>query len=206
MLAHELTLTKSYKLIPTTYCREEIEDMLSLSAKELNVEKKITELQDQWDSECLHVCISDTKKPLLHPSETAELMEKLEDSIMLLNSLNSNRASIPYKKELQVLLKSLVTVEETMQLWLSTQSSWSHLEAVFSEGKIADQIPEAADRFLRLNVEYLKIIEHAREDPAIFSICSSESMRNAFIWMSEELDVCQKSLTDFLGKSMSQLN
>ena len=178
--------------------------MCSLSMKELSVEKKIEEVQDQWNSECLQFCTTSTKKTLLHSSGTAELMERLEDSIMILNSLNSNRASIPYKEELQNLLKSLVTVEETMQLWLSTQSSWSHLEAVFSGGKIADQIPEAAERFSKLNIEYLKIIDSARKYHAILSICSSESMRNSFIWMSEELDVCQKSLADFLGRSLWQ--
>jgi dynein heavy chain len=170
--------------------------------KESGVEKKIVEVQDQWNSESLQFCTTNIRKPLLHPSGTAELMERLEDSIMILNSLNSNRASIPYKEGLQKLLKSLVTVEETMQLWLSTQSSWSHLEAVFSGGKIADQIPEAAERFSKLNAEYLKMIENARKDQAIVSICSSECMRDSFIWMSEELDVCQKSLADFLGRSL----
>jgi hypothetical protein len=69
-----------------------------------------------------------TRGPVvLKPSDTAELIEKLEDSQMQLGSMATNRYSAPFREQVQSWAVKLSTVSEILEQWLMVQVRRSHL-------------------------------------------------------------------------------
>ena len=81
---------------------------------------------------------------ILKGSDTAELIEKLEDSQMTLGSMATNRYSAPFRDEVQGWIIKLSTVSEIIEQWLMVQNMWMYMEAVFSGGDIVKQLPQAS--------------------------------------------------------------
>lgn len=67
----------------------------------------------------------------LQPSDTSELMERLEDSLMVLGSMATNRYSAPFRPQVQDWISKLSTVSEIIEQWLLVQNMWMYMEAVF---------------------------------------------------------------------------
>ena len=93
-------------------------------------------------------------------SETAELVEKLEDSQMTLGSMASNRYSAPFREDVQAWIGKLSTISELLEQWLLVQSMWMYMEAVFSGGDIVKQLPQEAKRFQNIDKNFMKVCAH----------------------------------------------
>ena len=65
---------------------------------------------------------------ILKSSDTAELIEKLEDSQMQLGSMATNRYSAPFREEVQSWIVQLSTVSEIVEQWLMVQNMWMYME------------------------------------------------------------------------------
>lgn len=142
----------------------------------------------------------------LQASSIAELMEKLEDSIMTLNSLSSNRASSPFKETLHSLLKQIQGVEETMQAWLNVQQLWSYMESVFSAGDIAEQLPIETEKFASIDSRFVQITKRAQKNTSVTDICSMDNILEDLLCLLNDLECCQKSLSNYLGKATTVLS
>ena len=111
-------------------------------------------------------------------SETAELVEKLEDSQMTLGSMASNRYSAPFREDVNGWITKLSTVSEIVEQWLMVQSMWMYMEAVFSGGDIVKQLPQEAKRFQNIDKSFMKVrccMLHATS--VVAQQCSRQSCR-----------------------------
>jgi dynein heavy chain len=91
------------------------------------------------------------------PSDTSELLERLEDSLMVLGSMATNRYSAPFRPEVQEWISKLSAVSETLESWLSVQSMWVYMESVFGGGDIVRQLPQEAKRFANIDKSFMKV-------------------------------------------------
>jgi dynein heavy chain len=48
-------------------------------------------------------------------------------------------------------------VSETLEGWLTVQSMWQYMEAVFSGGDIVKQLPQEAKRFANIDKNFMKV-------------------------------------------------
>jgi dynein heavy chain len=87
-----------------------------------------------------------------------EIMEQLEESQMTLGSMASNRYSAPFRDEVQQWIVWLSTVSDVVEQWMTVQNLWVYMEAVFSSGDIAKQLPQEQKRFTSIDKNFLKIV------------------------------------------------
>ena len=111
--------------------RTEFEDLIGLAMREGKLRNAFEAIKEQWSAAKIELVAYKTKGTIfLESSSAADVMDGLEDAIMTLGSMASNRASQHFREEIKEFLKLLSNIEESMQLWLATQSVWSYMESV----------------------------------------------------------------------------
>ena len=179
---------------------EEIEDLTTGAIKEAQVETKLGIIDEDWaDQEFVFGPYKSRGNVILSMAPTAELIEKLEDAQMALGSMATNRYSAPFKEDVAGWIAKLSTVSEIVEGWLIVQNMWMYMEAVFSGGDIVKQLPLEAKRFNNIDKTFMKAVAGAVDEANVVAVCcGSETMLNTLPHLTEQLELCQKSLTAFL--------
>lgn len=137
--------------------KDDIEDICVGANKEKDIEAKLKQVISDWSNVNIQFAVFKGRELLIKAQEAMEIISLLEDSIMIMNSLASNRYNAPFKKEILLWLWKLVTTGEVLERWLIVQNLWMYLEAVFVGGDIAKQLPAEAKRYnfvLHINAAY----------------------------------------------------
>ncbi|CAG9462434.1 unnamed protein product [Pedinophyceae sp. YPF-701] len=180
--------------------QEELEDLAMGAVKEEQIELKLAKIEEEWNDMVLVFADYRNRGPvILKGGETAEMIEKLEDTQMQLGSMATNRFSAPFRDDVQSWVLKLSTVFEVIEQWLGVQNMWQSLEVVFSGGDIVKQLPQEAKRFQNIDKNYMKVITSAQEIQSIVQTCyGNELMKSLLPHLSEQLELCQKSLSAYL--------
>ncbi|KAL0234370.1 hypothetical protein PCE1_001406 [Barthelona sp. PCE] len=181
---------------------EEIEEICNGSVKEADIETKLAALDSQWRNQMFVFQDYKSRGPLmLKPSETSELVALLEDSQLILSGLISSRYNAPFKEDIVSWIQKLSICSERIDAWLSVQFLWAYLEAVFSSGDISAQLPQEAKRFANIDRSWVKIMNIATQEPNVISLLTSnDTLANLLPHLTEQLELCQKSLNYYLEK------
>ncbi|KAG7229074.1 hypothetical protein INR49_013193 [Caranx melampygus] len=167
---------------PLLKYKDGIEDITISAVKEKDIEAKLSQLDD----------IQGQRRTDAERAETAEILTILEDSLMVLGSLMSNRYSAFYKTEIQDWVSKLSVSSDIIEQWIIVQNLWVYLEAVF--------VGEAK-RFQNIDKSWIKVMQRAQKVPNVVECCVGDPTLGELLPdLQKQLEFCQKSLAGYLEK------
>ncbi|NXT68932.1 DYH5 protein, partial [Chaetops frenatus] len=178
--------------------KEAIEDVCISAVKEKDIEEKLKHVISEWSTHAFSFGQFKTRgELLLKGSDTSEKIVLVEDSLMILGSLMSNRYNAPFKSTIQQWVQKLTNTTEIIENWITVQNLWIYLEAVFVGGDIAKQLPQVKKEFLMSIYPMYKNIYFSA--PSLRICFPSLTMLVMYKWGSFRLCTL-KSLTGYLEK------
>jgi dynein heavy chain len=181
---------------------EDVEDITNSAMKELQIEEKLGVIAEEWADCQLSFATFKNRGPIqLQGGPTAELLEKLEEAQMNLGSMLASRYIGPFRDEVASWVAKLFFVSEILEQWVQVQAMWMYLEAVFTSGDIAKQMPTEAKRFQSIDKNWEKVMAKAYETRNVVQYCfGNDVLKNLLPHLLEQLEVCQKALSGYLDQ------
>ena len=178
---------------------EHVEDVVETATKELKIEKKLQGIEETWAGLALeYVPHKDSDVRVIKASD--EVVESLEAHQMELQTMIGMGKFVDYFRDrVTSWQRDLGNVESVLKEWLSVTKVWASLESIFlGSADIRAQLPDDTKRFEGIDQEFKDLMKVAVDVPNVVNACIADGRQELLRSMTKNLELCQKSLNEYL--------
>lgn len=189
--------------------KDEIEELHFHAAKELEIENKVEQIKKVWTAKTFAFAPHNDRKEIrLESKSVTDVTTYLEETQMVLHSLLNSRYNSEFRREIMEWITKLNTISESTESILGVQSLWLYLEAVFSAGDVARQLPAETKRFQEYDGEWSRIMASASCKPGVMRICLEDKalLLGKLPHLRKSLEALLKYLSVYLEEKRNQFS
>lgn len=188
---------------PLLQFREDIEEITDGADKELSIQTKLGEIEEKW-SQARFTFASWKSRNVPVLQGVGLVLEELEESAMVLQTLNSMKHKAVFTEQLAAKLNELTETTDWLEKLQKVQTLWCSLESVFLGGDIAKQMPTVAKIFQKIDKDFSAIMNKAMEQSFVTVCMANEVLQLTLPAMQQELESCQKALEGYLEQKRNK--
>ncbi|ETO20527.1 Dynein heavy chain family protein, partial [Reticulomyxa filosa] len=213
------TLGKLFDMNLSRFAKE-ISAITQAAIQERKIEKKLASIKENWSKRNFELGVF-KEVPIL--ADTSEMEAELEDDVLNLQTLLNSRFVMHFRNEVQEWDKNLSGLTDCIKIWTTVQQKWMYLEAKQNKKKkkkittqkcvyvyvnetgvfigsedIRTQLKNAAKAFDSIHNEFKNLMENLQSNPNAVRACKDGNRFEDLKRLSNELDACQRSLSDYL--------
>ncbi|KAL4108550.1 hypothetical protein PRIC1_000265 [Phytophthora ramorum] len=179
----------------------EIGEIVNAAMQEQKIEQEILKIEDSWSKAVLELVKykknGTDRGWVLRAAD--ELKITLEDHMLNLQTMSGSRFIASFAERVRKWEKRLGVVNECLDIWFVVQRKWMYLESIFVGAEdIRQQLPEEAKKFDAIDKAWKTIMGATYKNANAVEACTAENRVETLHSLSERLDKCQKSLSDYL--------
>ena len=178
-----------------------ISDITNAASKELTIESELKKLAEVWKGQKFEIFkyMKGTVDRGWILKSTEEVVQLLEDMSLNLQSMMASRFVKPFIDEVSSWEGKLSLIGESIEVWMFVQRKWMYLESIFvGSDDIRHQLPQEAKRFDAIDKSWAKIMNDTAKNTNVLDACAADGRLKELKRLSEELESCQKSLSEYL--------
>lgn len=179
-----------------------VKNLQSRALGEVQIREALQELR-AWersaDIKLLPMEESNRKLPLI--KEWRDLFIEMGDKQSLLASLKESQFYKAFADQGNILEGKMATLDFVMHTLNTIQRKWVYLEPIFSRGSL----PAEESRFRRVDEDFSDIMISISKDTKLFSLLDIPQLSDKLKTMLDQLERCQKALTEFLEAKRSAM-
>jgi dynein heavy chain len=176
----------------------DVEEICDQALKEEKMENQLKILEDFWlQVDWLMDLYVGSDVPLLKMGE--EEFEALENDQMVVQGMLASRYLAQFEKTVHTWQHNLAMVSEVFISVSDIQRTWSYLEPLFVHSdEVKKELPETAERFVGIDKDVREMLYTLWEKRNCVNGCVKEGLLAKCEEIVGQLDICKKSLADFL--------
>ena len=179
---------------------ESITLLVAAAEHERAIANRFDKIANKWRSEQLHFTSYDDRGLLLlDKSKSRVSLMEIEEHMLELNKILSNRHATQRTKDILRWINILSCIRDLLERWLLLQNEWKRLGSVFSISEIESSMPKELKRFNSLNKVWTRIVRSVTVNPNIVNVLyDDDAVRNNISYVQEQFGLCSQSLSSFL--------
>ena len=178
--------------------QDAVTEIVERARAEIKIDQALTKIIGIWGGLTIeYVPFKKTGVNIL--VQPAEVYEALDDHEVQLQNMMGNRFMGFFETTITEWKGKLGTVRSVLEVWLEVQRSWTQLESIFLASEdIREQLPEDAKRFDGIDSAFREQMADASQNNSPIEVCTQSGREEVFQANFAALELCQKSLSDYL--------
>eukprot|EP00965_Chrysotila_dentata_P180076 5946247-Pleurochrysis_carterae.AAC.1 len=128
-----------------------------------------------------------------------EDFEMLEDNQLVVQGMMASKYLATFEEEVTTWQRSLSSVSDVLTMSLDVQRKWAYLETLFiGSEEVRKELPEDAARFEEIDTVFKSTLKQFKETKNCVKACSADGLMKTLETLTSDLELCEKSLADFL--------